>query len=141
MKLTESILQILEYKIPDKYLDNPDAMRMIEDEIKNMVWEIEQSEAGYRKTVSMLNKEDGKGYTSYVNVSKKSSFPDYLQDIFSGKGTKKLFIASSKNKRSKYYTRIALEAINRLEKGYSNDHGYDEPSKEFIDTVNNPVPF
>lgn len=137
-KLAEKVLSLYESKIPKKYWDNYDAMEMIHDEIKTMAWEISQSEKGTRGTSHVLNKEDGQGYTSAINVSRKSTFPPYLQRIFGGSGTAKKFLDAVKRGKGPIWDRIALEAIDRLENGYKNVHGFDTPSKEFIDIVNNP---
>lgn len=139
--IARRLIERIQTSIPTRYSSNPDAMKMIQAEIKNMEWEIKQSEKGVRGGVNVLNKEDGKGYTSYVNTSRKSTFPDYLQDIFGGSGTAKKFFDAVKRGRGPVWDRIALEAINRLENGYKNHHGWDYPDKDFIDIVKNPIPF
>ena len=135
MKLAERVMKSVNSKssIPSKYLDNDIAMSMIKDEIKQMEWEIEQSEKGKRG-------QAGYGIDA-IRTDSKSTFPDYLQRIFSGSGTSKRFLSTAKSGKGKYWEAIALEAIDRLENGYKNFHGFDGPNKEFIDVVNNPVPF
>jgi hypothetical protein len=139
--LALQLIERIQTSIPSRYSSNQDAMKMIYDEIKNMEWEIRQSEKGTRSGSMVLNQEDGKGYLSYINTSTKSTFPKYLQDIFGGSGTAQKFIDAVKRGRGAIWDRIALEAISRLENGYKNQHGYDTPNKDFIDTVKNPVPF
>jgi hypothetical protein len=135
MKIAKKLNSILESKslIPDKYLSNANAMKMIKDEIQTMVKEVQASEKGTRG-------QAGYGIDA-IRVDNKSTFPDYLQRIFNGSGTAKKFIQAAKSGKSKYWQLIALEAIDRLENGYKNFHGYDEPNRDFIDLVNNPLPF
>lgn len=134
MNLCEEInIAINEGKIPDKYLNNDNAMAMIKDEIKQMEFEIEQSTKGTRGQI-------GYGIDT-VRTDTKSTFPLYLQDIFNGSGTKKKFLKSAKSGKGAVWNRIALVAIARLENGYQNHHGYDEPNDDFIKEVNNPTPF
>lgn len=141
MGLARKLIEKIQTSIPSRYSSNPDAMQMIRDEIKNMEWEITQSEKGTRSGHSALNKEDGKGYLTYINTSTKSTFPSYLQDIFGGSGTAKKFLDAVKKGQGAIWDRIALEAIDRLENGYKNHHGYDYPNQDFIDVVKNPIPF
>lgn len=138
-----NIFNILELRttLPDKYADNDVAMAMIKDEIANMAWEIEKSEKGQRSIAVVKNKRDGEGMFNYINTSTKSTFPTYLQRIFNNKGTAKKFLQAVSRGKGKVWDRIALEAIKRLEQGYKNQHGFDEPDKAFIDVVKNPVPF
>jgi hypothetical protein len=141
MKLAETLLSLHENSIPKRYTDNENAMQMIRDEIQSMLWEIKQSEKGQRQIIQVPNKEDGQGYLKTFNVSTKSTFPEYLQNIFNGAGTAKKFIEAVKRGKGPVWNRIALEAIYRLENGYKNYHGYDMPNKDFIDIVKNPIPF
>ena len=115
-------------------------MAMIKDEIEAMKYEIEHSERGVRSGF-MDTSVKGQGMGVWRNTSTKSTFPDYLQRIFNGKGTAKKFLQAAKRGKGKVWDRIALEAIQRLEHGYQNQHGYDTPNKDFIDVVKNPVPF
>ena len=109
--------------IPTKY-QTPEILKLIQDEIDNMCWEMEQSASGQRSYSDEFE----------ANTSTKSTYPAYLQDIFYGKGTKSKFLTAAKSvRRGAVWERIALVAIDRLENGYSNEHGYDEPCKEFID--------
>ena len=143
MGLSESYLELHEAK--DSTLDTVKGSAIltsfVSDEIGNMKYEIEQSEAGSRKGVTILNKENGDGYTKNINTSTKSTFPLYLQDIFNGSGTKKRFLSAGKKGSGKVYDRIMLHAIDRLIGGYQNEHGYDEPSKDFNDELKAPTPF
>lgn len=141
MGLARKLIEKIQTSIPSRYSSNPDAMDMIRDEIKNMEWEITQSEKGTRSGYLALNKEDGKGYLDYINTSTKSTFPSYLQAIFGGSGTAKKFLDAAKKGQGVVWDRIALEAIDRLERGYKNHHGYDYPNRDFIDVVKNPIPF
>lgn len=132
MNLCEQINSSIN-KLDIKYTSNDNAMQMIRNEIYNMAYEIEQSTKGTRGQV---------GYgVDAVRTDTKSTFPKYLQEIFKGNGTTKKFLSAVKKGKGIVWTRIALEAINRLEHGYINDHGYDEPNKDFIKEVNNPTPF
>ena len=140
--LAESIVERLKNtSIPDRYSKNEVAMAMIKEEIKNMISEIEQSEKGSRAVVSVADQERGRGNTKTFKVAQKSTFPEYLQHIFSGSGTKQKFLRAAKRGKGKVWERIALEAISRLENGYKNQHGYDYPRRDFIEVVKNPVPF
>ena len=134
-------IELNESIIPDRYLNNDVAMNMIKDEIKTMIWEINQSEKGTRSGVQVVNPENGQGYLKNIDTSTKSTFPPYLQEIFNNSGTAKKFIASAKSGKGKVWERIAVEAIRRLENGYQNHHGYDMPNQDFIDIVKNPLPF
>ena len=124
-----------------KYVTDHQAMTMIVAEIGNMAWEINASEAGKRQGRQMLNKETGAGYLKYVNLSTTSTFPKYLQQIYNDRGTKDKFMASVRKGSGKYFNAIAKEAVSRLENGYQNLHGYDEPNADFLELVDNPVPF
>lgn len=141
MGLALKLIERINTSIPSRYSSNPDAMDMIKDEIKNMEWEIKQSEKGMRSGHMTISKEDGKGYLKYINTSTNSTFPPYLQDIFGGSGTSQKFFDAVKRGQGVVWDRIALEAISRLEGGYKNHHGHDRPNQEFIDTVKNPIPF
>lgn len=141
MGIAKRLIEKIQTAIPSRYSSNPDAMKMIKEEIKNMEWEIKQSEKGTRSGHQALNQEDGKGYFKNVVTSTKSTFPPYLQDIFGGSGTAQKFLDAVKKGYGVVWDRIALEAINRLENGYKNHHGYDRPNQEFIDLVKNPIPF
>jgi hypothetical protein len=135
IKLSARVLSLLEFKstLPNKYLENDVAMDMIRKEIDNMAQEIIKSEKGTRGQV-------GYGHDS-VKYATKSTFPDYLQKVFNNQGTTKKFMTAVKRGKGITWDRIALEAIDRLENGYSNQHNRNTPDKEFIDVVQNPVPF
>lgn len=134
MRLAESVLRaygVLESNTLDKkYSDNKEAMDMIRAEIDNMSQEIKDSNKGQRSGFKDPNKMAGE---DEVNTSSKSTFPLYLQDIFNGSGTAQKFQTAVNMGKGIVWSRIALEAINRLENGYKNQHGYDEPSQEFIE--------
>jgi hypothetical protein len=98
-----------------------------------MAQEIKMSEKGTRGQV-------GYGQDA-IKFSTKSTFPEYLQKIFNNQGTLQKFMSAAKRGKGIVWDRIALEAIDRLENGYSNQHNRSEPDKEFIDVVQNPVPF
>jgi hypothetical protein len=135
MKPASKIL-LFESSLPKEYLSNPKIMKMIRDEIDNMAYEIKSSVAGQRSGKHIVNPEDGKGYFKYIDTSSKSTFPKYLQAIFNNQGTKEKFLKVVKQGRGKVWDRIALEAIDRLENGYQNEHGYDRPNKEFLKLIN-----
>jgi hypothetical protein len=141
MGLALKLIEKIQTSIPSRYSSNPNAMQMIRDEIKNMEWEISQSEKGTRSGRYDVNTENGKGYLSYTNTSTKSTFPSYLQGIFGGSGTAKKFFDAVKKGQGAIWDKIALEAIDRLENGYKNHHGYDHPNQDFIDIIKNPIPF
>jgi hypothetical protein len=133
-KLAESVLRlygVLESNtLPKQYADNKEAMDMIRAEIENMAYEIKQSEKGQRSGFRDMSKMVG---DDEVNTSSKSTFPTYLQHIFNGSGTAQKFLSAAKLGKGIVWARIALEAIDRLEGGYKNSHGYDGPSREFIE--------
>lgn len=104
---------------------------MIKDEIENMKYEIEQSTKGQRSSLHLINPDDHQGYLKHIDTSSKSTFPDYLQGIFNGQGTTQKFLDAVKRGKGPVWDRIALVAIDRLENGYKNQHGYDEPSRDF----------
>ena len=138
MKLAHKIDILLERAkasttLPDKYASNDVAMAMIQDEIKNMAYEIDKSEKGTRNQVGY-----GKDKLHFIN---KSTFPEYLQPLFNNAGTKKKFLSAANRGKGKVWDRIALIAIDRLENGYKNKQGYDDANQDFIDVVKNPVPF
>lgn len=137
MKLSQRLWLLLEKlnktSLPDKYANNDVAMSIIKAEINNMLYEIKSSQKGSRGQIGF-----GK---DAIRIDQKSTFPKYLQDIFNGQGTTKKFEDVVKRGFGKVWDRIALIAIDRLENGYRNEHGYDTPDKDFIDVVNNPVPF
>ena len=124
-----------------KYFQDHFAMQMIIDEIGNMAWEINASEAGKRQGRQMVNKANGDGYLKFVNLSTKSTFPAYLQRIYGNKGSKDKFFASLRKTSGKYFDEIAREAVVRLEHGYQNMHGHDAPNIDFMNLVANPIPF
>lgn len=117
------------------YYSNPILKDMIDDEISVMQWELSQSEKGQRSGVTIINPENGKGYSKYINTSSKSTFPSYLQTLFNNHGTTKKFNNAVKRGKGKVFDRIVNVAIDRLENGYQNAHGYDNPNKEFNDIV------
>lgn len=130
--------------IAKKYKATLELKQMIADEIHNMAWEVEQSEAGSRKVTTIINPEDKQGYLKTYYTGSASTFPEYLSDIYDGKGSKDKFYASIRAGSGKHFDKITNLAIQRLEKGYSNKHGYDEPNKDFIDLVianDKAVPF
>jgi len=134
MKLTERVFNLLErYSLPSKYADNDNAMQMIKQEVDQMAYEIKQSEKGRRGQF-----DHGK---DAIRIDTKSTFPEYLQNIFNNSGTTKKFLKVVSQGKGKVWDRIALIAINRLENGYKNSHGYDEPDKDFKSLVDNPLPF
>ena len=121
--------------LSNDYYSNPILKDMIDDEISNMQWELEKSEKGKRSGVTVVNPESGKGYLKYIDTSSKSTFPKYLQAIFNNQGTIKKFNSAVKRGKGKVFDRIVNVAIDRLEHGYRNAHGYDEPNKAFNDIV------
>lgn len=130
-------IAIIEGKdLDSKYTSNDNAMAMIRDEINQMEFEIEQSDKGTRNNI-----EDPNDYKKRIIFKNASTFPLYLQDIFNGAGTKKKFLKATKMGKGIVWKRIALLAIDRLEHGYKNPHGYDEPNQDFIKEVEDPTPF
>jgi hypothetical protein len=138
MKLAEAVLKLYNEReqrsLPQAYVSNKEAMDMIHAEIDNMVYEIRQSEKGQRSGHKDWSKMAGE---DEVNTSSKSTFPSYLQDIFNGSGTVQKFLSAAKMGKGVVWNRVALAAIDRLENGYENKHGYDRPSKEFLDLIKN----
>jgi hypothetical protein len=136
LKLAESVLIAYGIKesnaLDKKYADNKEAMDMIRAEMDNMAQEIKDSNKGQRSGFKDPTKMAGE---DEVNTSSKSTFPEYLQDIFNGSGTAQKFHSAVKMGKGIVWSRIALAAIDRLENGYKNQHGYDEPSQEFMELI------
>jgi hypothetical protein len=124
------VANILKTKIDQEYKEG-DAPKMIANEIANMAWEIESSEAGSRKTIGDMEIKNAGMYNVHY-VGNKSTFPKYLQDIFKNSGSTAVFFSTIRGGKSKHWENIVLHAIGRLEHGYQNMHGFDEPNKDFI---------
>jgi len=127
--------------IPARYADNEQAMRIIKDTVHDMGLEIEQSSAGKRSTAVIDNPNNGQGMFLAVNTSTKSTFPPFLHDA--GFRDKKSFLRAVKQGKGKTYNRVALRAIQRLERGTDprNQHNQEGPDQEFLNFVTDPLPF
>jgi len=138
MNLCDEINKLLESKslIPKVYTDSDILMDIIKQEIETMKYEIESSIRGRRGSVP-----DPDDSLRRITSVTKSTFPPYLQKIFNNQGTRKKFLSAVERGKGKVWERIALEAIERLEHGYKNSHGYNEPDEEFLDELENPTPF
>jgi hypothetical protein len=146
MKLATQVILNNKYllegaSIPKDILKSDIIMDFVIKEIDAMKWEIDQSEAGKRGAATITNKEDNVGVFRSVNIANKSTFPKYFKDIMKDNGTKKKFFAAVKRGKGPIWTRIALEAIERLKHGYKNTHGHDEPNKDFLAELDSPTPF
>jgi predicted metal-dependent hydrolase len=97
------------------------AQKMIAGELDNMRSEIEASQAGQR-TIT------GVGTEMKVTAT-KSTFPSYMRKA--GISSKKDFMKVLSQKRGKRKERLKKIAINRLNEGYKNKHGYDMPDMKF----------
>jgi hypothetical protein len=97
------------------------AKKAIKSELANMKYEIEQSQAGSRSILGY-----GKDQKVIVN---KSTFPEYMREA--GISSKKDFIKVLSQKKGIRKERLEKLAIHRLNQGYKNKHGYDEPDMEF----------
>ena len=94
---------------------------LINQEIGNMIWEISQSNKGYRKTTQI---DIDKCY--YVGT--KSTFPDYYKGF---KNKNDFFKVANRGKGIRF-NRLARVAIERLIHGYQNEHGYDFDKLEIV---------
>jgi hypothetical protein len=114
-------------------------MEYILNEMSSMVWEIKNSQRSIKSYKQMLNPNDGEGYLIGVNLNQRSTFPTYFRRMFSanGHGTSKRFIHAVKKGRGAIWERIATEALNRLENGYKNAHGYNLPCDKFAELLKN----
>lgn len=109
-------------KEPD--YSNPRALGMINKELKAMAWEVKRSEKG--SSVLVSDEHDRITHRAFT----KSTFPDYVQK--SGAGSTKEFLKILSMKKGVRFDRLKTTAVDRLEKGYMNDHGFDEPNKNFL---------
>lgn len=128
-------------KVDPKYTDNKEAWDMILAEINSMLHAVKTSERGRRSVATIINPEDGKGYLKHINTSTKSTFPKFLRDILGSQGTTKRFEGIVKSKKGKYWNKLVLKAIERLEKGFKDANDYDTPNQEFINLVDHGAPF
>lgn len=136
-KLTEIYISLNE----DAYLDNlskvvlglgytseyvqKEALTMIKDELQNMKAEVDASMKGTRV---LLASDIGGGFSG--GSVQRSTFPSYINKLKLGRDT---FNSAIRGGRSKVFPSLVDTAIKRLEHGYKEaNHGYDEPSKEFI---------
>lgn len=109
--------------LPADY-SNKKAQAIITKEMKSMAWEVKRSEAG--RSTLVMGERTGEAHRAYS----KSTFPEYVQKAGIN-GTKDFLKVLSQGKGLRY-GRIKSEAIQRLEKGFMNEHGYDEPNKKFL---------
>lgn len=98
------------------------AQQRIIDELNNMKHEIVSSEKGSRSI-------HGYGKDQNVTVT-KSTFPEYMKE--SGINSTKDFLKVLTQKKGVRFDRLKKKAIERLENGYKNKHGYDEPDIDFL---------
>ncbi len=101
------------------------AQTMIKGMLEQMRYEISQSE----KSSSVLIPSENSYQFSHRSVT-KSTFPEFLRETKIG--SRKAFMRVLASGKGKRFQRLKEEAIDRLERGYRNSHGYDEPSKEFM---------
>lgn len=134
MKLVNSILETIEKQkdwnlsfLPEKYQDQ-EILSNIIGAVHYMKVLIENGEAGSRNTVYNPDGEDH----FFVN---KSTFPDFLQEIFFDQGTKAKFMQALERGTGKPFERIVLYAISILENGYQDDMNILEPDQDFINLV------
>jgi hypothetical protein len=93
------------------------AQKRINQELGNMKWEIEKSE---KSSLSIVDNR---------RIQTKSTFPDYMSKA--GISSRKDFMAIINAKKGVRFERLKTTAIERLNHGYSNEHGYDTPNMEF----------
>jgi hypothetical protein len=97
------------------------AKKAIDSTLQDMKREIADSTAGSRSQV---------GYgKDAINISQKSDFPTYMRQA--GISSKKDFMKVLSQKKGARKERLEKIAIQRLNEGYKNKHGYDEPDMKF----------
>lgn len=99
------------------------ALKRINQEINNMKWEISKSE---KSSSSLINDEHGR--VSHRAYS-ESTFPDYMRKA--GINSKNDFDSVIKSGKGIRFNRVKSEAINRINNGYQNKHGFDMPDLKF----------
>jgi len=126
VKGEERVKLVPRFKVTNQPPDysTPKAKALIRKELKAMEWEVKHSEKG--SSFLVADEHD----RIYTRAHTKSTFPKYVQD--SGAGSTKEFLKVLSQKKGVRFDRIQKEAINRLENGYMNDHGYDEPNRNFL---------
>lgn len=104
--------------------ENSFAKKRINDELQNMKYEITLSE---KSRSSLIKKENSHDFShrSYT----ESTFPSYMKE--SGIGSSKDFMNVLSRSKGLRYERLKSVAIDRLNNGYSNKHGFDKPDMEF----------
>lgn len=109
-------------KVPN--YNTPGAKALIRSQLKGMAYEVKSSTAGSSALI----------HDQYGRVSHRaftpSTFPDYVQK--SGAGSTKEFLKILSSKKGLRYDRLKTTAIDRLENGYQNQHGYDIPNTKFL---------
>ena len=127
-------------KVLDKFdkriADNELALKTIADYVSDMAWEISVSEKGTRGHATIWNDNAA---NLEINTSTKSTFPDYLQQIYNNQGTAKKFYGSIRKGKGKYWDEIVAEALSRIYNGYQNAHGYDSPLETFPKILDNKI--
>ena len=99
------------------------AQKRILQELNNMRWEVMQSEKG--RSSLIRDSHDRVSHRSYS----ESSFPDYVRK--SGIKSKNDFESVIKKSKGVRFDRLKSHAIERINHGYSNKHGYDQPDLKF----------
>lgn len=103
---------------------NVKSLKHINDELSNMKWEIEESATSGGNLIFKDN-----SYEVSHRTKKISTFPQYMRDA--GISSKKDFMKVSKMKKGIRLERLRKVAIDRLNHGYENAHGYDSPDMKF----------
>lgn len=100
------------------------AKKEVHNELDQMKWEIGQSE---KSSSTLIN--DGFDRVSHRSFT-PSTFPEFMRRA--GINSKKDFSKVIKSKKGIRFNRLKDEAISRLENGYQNQHGRDDPNKKFL---------
>lgn len=100
------------------------AKKEIGSMLNQMKFEIESSE----KSSSVLIKKENSYEVSHRSFT-ASTFPKFMREA--GINSKKDFSKVLASKKGKRFNRLKVEAIDRLNNGFQNQHGFDDPSTEF----------
>jgi hypothetical protein len=98
------------------------AKNRIDSMIDQMKYEIDQSE---KSSSTLVFNKDGSAHRAYT----KSTFPEFLRQTKIN--TRKDFMKVLASKKGVRYNRLKDEAVQRLNRGFQNDHGFDSPDMEF----------
>lgn len=100
------------------------AKKAISQEISSMVHEVKSSQ----KSSSYLSRDQYGTVTNRHYTA--STFPKYFSSV--GANSSSDFEKIANSKKGVRYDRIKTEAIDRLENGFKNSHGYNDPDAKFL---------